>query len=364
MGKIGVDFAYLLWLIKARKFVQHLHLESAFTSTQHVTYARYWMPSPLSVLPVPFVWGPVGGGESIPNVMRTSFSLKGRFYEWVRDKMRLLGEQLSRTKQNATSSRVGLANTIETARRMTFLGAKDVRIMNSAALSASDQAQLAVPVKRFEQVTFTSIGRLLEWKGFQLGLEAFSKANIPGARYIVVGTGPFKKRLMMLASKLHISDRVEFKEAIPRKDLFKIMKASHALVHPSMHESGGYVCLEMMAAGNPIICLEAGGPALFVDSTCGFVAPVSSKLDAVTHMASAMQQIASCSDTCDMLGSVGRQRVRDMFSMSIKSDKLSHIHSGYAEMRSVELAAKRIDRKQSVREASPFSKSPIGEETA
>jgi hypothetical protein len=47
---------------------------------------------------------------------------------------------------------------------------------------------------------------------------------------------------------------------------FKVLKSwnkladSHVLVHPSLHDSGGCVCLEPMAAGR-VICLDLGGPA-------------------------------------------------------------------------------------------------------
>ncbi|MDA1028391.1 MAG: glycosyltransferase family 4 protein [Bacteroidetes bacterium] len=328
IGKIGVDFGYLTWLLKARGVALRLHVGHSFTSSQHVTYARYWMPSPLSALPIPFVWGPVGGGESVPSAFNDVFSFKGSLFEVVRNVMRRMGEFSLLTRKNALTSHIALANTPETASRMKKMGADNVQIMNAAALSSSDLEYLAGPTNRSQQVTFASIGRLLEWKGFQLGLEAFARAELSDAKYLIVGSGSFKKRLVRLASDLGINEQVEFIEQIPRKDMFSLMKTSHALVHPSLHESGGYVCLEMMAAGNPVLCLDTGGPSLFVDSTCGFVAPIDSKENAIAFLAHGMTLIASDSTLCDKLGAVGRQRVTEFFSMTVKSDELSRIHRG------------------------------------
>lgn len=328
IGKIGVDFGYLTWLLKARRVALKLHSGHSFTSSQHVTYARYWMPSPLSALPIPFVWGPVGGGETVPIAFNDLFSFKGSVFEFVRRVIRRIGEFSLLTRQNALASRIALANTAETASRMTKLGADKVQIMNSAALSSSDLEYLAGPTSRSAQITFASIGRLLEWKGFQLGLEAFARANLTNAKYLMVGSGSFRDELIQLAKDLGIAGQVEFIEQIPRNELFSLMKSSHALVHPSLHESGGYVCLEMMAAGNPVLCLDTGGPSLFVDSTCGFVAPVDSMENAISFLAHSMKLIASDSTLCDQLGAVGRQRVTDLFSMTVKSDELSRIHRG------------------------------------
>ena len=41
------------------------------------------------------------------------------------------------------------------------------------------------------------------------------------------------------------------------------------LIHPSLHDSGGWVCLEAMAAGRPVICLDLGGPGLQVTEKTG-----------------------------------------------------------------------------------------------
>ena len=330
MGKIGVDLAYFIWLIKARGMVRKLHRLHQFTSTQHVTYARYWMPSPLSILDIPFIWGPVGGGESIPKSFISHFSFSGRMFETLRNGMRLLGESLSPTRSNATRSLVALANTRETATRMKRLGASSIRIMNSAALSTKDQLTLAVDVPKPTRLTFISVGRLLEWKGFQYGIQAFAKAGLTEARYIIVGSGPYRSSLIKLSQKLGLEDRVEFLEAIPRADLFTLMSSSHALIHPSMHESGGYVCLEMMAAGNPVICLDAGGPALFVDRTCGLVATTDSVAQSTDEMAAFMVRLSRDPSLGCQLGESGRQRVKNRFSMSVKSDELSAIHKTFA----------------------------------
>lgn len=64
------------------------------------------------------------------------------------------------------------------------------------------------------------------------------------------------------------------------------------LVHPSLHDSGGYVVAEAMAAGRPVICLDLGGPALQVAEETGFKIPATTPEQVVAGMAQAMLWLA------------------------------------------------------------------------
>ena len=62
----GLQLYYYLWQIGAYFVARKLHRRVGFDLTHHVTFVNYWLPSLLPLLPVPFLWGPVGGGESAP----------------------------------------------------------------------------------------------------------------------------------------------------------------------------------------------------------------------------------------------------------------------------------------------------------
>ncbi len=72
---------------------------------------------------------------------------------------------------------------------MQRLGVKDLRVMSSIGI---DPKAMGKHTPRPEDgiTRFISVGRLLHWKGFHFGLEAFAKAAIPNAEFVVVGNGP------------------------------------------------------------------------------------------------------------------------------------------------------------------------------
>jgi glycosyltransferase involved in cell wall biosynthesis len=111
-----------------------------------------------------------------------------------------------------------------------------------------------------------SVGRLLDWKGFHLGLAAFARMPDRDLRYTIVGDGPARRRLIQLSRDLGIERRVEFVGRLPPQATVERIGGSRLLVHPSFHDSGGFVVVEALAQGVPVLSLDIGGPPFLAQS--------------------------------------------------------------------------------------------------
>ncbi|MEB3280503.1 MAG: glycosyltransferase [Lyngbya sp.] len=319
---------YYLWQISAYFLARKLHQQINFDIVHHVTYVRYATPSFLALLPVPFVWGPVGGGETAPPAFWKEFSASGKRYEILRNLIRNVGELDPFVRLTAQRSILARGTTEDTAFRLRKLGANQVEIISQLGLSQEEITQLGESVQ-FEQNTirFVSIGRLLHWKGFHLGLQAFAEANLPkNTEYWIIGDGSERQRLEKLVKKLGIQTQVKFWHKLSRQDTLNKLKQCVALVHPSLHESGGLVCLEAMAAGCPVICLDLGGPALQVTEETGFKIPAETPEQAIKDLALAMKTLAENSQLRMQMAKAGQQRVQAEFSWEIKGKKLAQLY--------------------------------------
>ena len=318
---------YYLWQIQAYFVARRLHNKIGFDLVQHTTLGRYSSPSLLSLLPVPFIWGPVGGGESAPMAFWRDFNLQGKVYETLRDLLRRLGELDPLVHLTAQRSALALATTQETAQRLRRLGVKDVQVFSNAGLPKEDitrLAQYALPNSNI--VRFISIGRLIHWKGFHLGLRAFALAGIEQSEYWIVGEGPELKRLIALASTLGIIDKVRFWGALPRSETLSKIGECHVLIHPSLHDSGGWVCSEMMAAGRCVICLDLGGPAMQVTQETGFKVPAQNSQQAIRSLADAIIHSACDPQLRVRMGQKGQKRVNEVFDWEVKGRFLLQFH--------------------------------------
>ena len=333
-GQRGIQLYYYLWQLCAYGTAAKLHREVQFDVGHHVTFVKYWSPSVLALLDLPYVWGPVGGGESTPRDHGRFYSLRGRLYEAARDVARWLGEHDPLVRMTARRSRRALATTPETARRLLELNAGTVRVFGESGLNREDIGVLQdLKYPNDRSFHFVSVGRLLHWKGFHLGIHAFAQAGLENADYWIIGDGPELERLRSLARKLKVDDRVKFYGRLSREETLGVLGRSHVLVHPSLHDSGGWVCLEAMAAGRPVLCLDLGGPAMQVTRDTGIKVPVEKPEESIRMMAEQMRRLTTDRELCFRLGSAGRARVQRQYRWEKKIELLAEIYDSISSDR-------------------------------
>lgn len=267
-------------------------------------------------------------GELAPQPFWQDFSVRGKIYEFARNLARWLGELDPFVRLTARNSTLVRATTKETAECLYRLGASHVEVQSQLGLSAEELVRLAqFPLLSNSPVRFISIGRLLHWKGFHLGLQAFAKANLPDdTEYWILGEGPERARLQALSESLGIRDRVKFWNQLPREQTLEKLGQCSALIHPSLHESGGLVCLEAMAAARPVVCLDLGGPALQVTQKTGFKVSADTPDLAVKGLADAMTCLTADPSLRMRMGEAGRQRAREKFSWETKGHDLAQVY--------------------------------------
>jgi glycosyltransferase involved in cell wall biosynthesis len=168
------------------------------------------------------------------------------------------------------------------------------------------------------------MARLLHWKGLHLSIKAFAAAQLSSnTEYWILGEGPENLALKALAIELGLGERVRFLGRLPRAETLHHLAQCHVLVHPSLHDSGGWVCLEAMAAGRPVICLDIGGPGVQVTEETGFKVPAHNPEQAIKALATAMEKLADSPELCKQMGTAGKQRVQEHYSWEAKGRELS-----------------------------------------
>jgi glycosyltransferase involved in cell wall biosynthesis len=141
------------------------------------------------------------------------------------------------------------------------------------------------------------VGRLLGWKGVHLAIRALARVRAENCdvTLTVVGTGPLEASLKKLAGRLGVSEAITWVGHIPQRDVIELYRGYHCFLFPSLHDSGGTVVLEAMAAALPVICLDRGGPAVLVSADCAAVVATSSATEdqVVDRIAVALTELAT-----------------------------------------------------------------------
>ena len=328
-GKRGVHLYYFLWQVGAYLVGKRLHRRVRFDLVHHVSFGNYWMPSLLALLPVPFVWGPVGGGETYPGSFTRLFSLRGRLHESLRNVARRVGECNPLVRLTARKASIALAATAETGARLRRLGCRRIELFSQIGMTLEQIRAVKPAAPRMDGVfRLLSIGELLQLKGFDFGLRAFCRfqQEHPGSEYCLIGEGPERGNLERLSRVLGISGKVRFEGALKRDQVLKRLPSFDVLLHPSFHESGSTVCLEAMNAAVPVICLDLGGPGLHVTAETGIKVPAISGEQIVHDMTEALDYLALNAGIAKQKGQAGRRRVKALFSWEAKGERMARIY--------------------------------------
>jgi glycosyltransferase involved in cell wall biosynthesis len=129
-----------------------------------------------------------------------------------------------------------------------------------------------------------------------------------------------------VAEKRNVAESVKFWGELSREDAFGKLAQCHVLVHPSLHDSGGWVCLEAMAARRPVICLDLGGPGAIVSNEAGIKVSAHSEDQIVRDIAAAMQKLANDRNLRATMGDAGRQEILTHFSWPEKCKEMSDMY--------------------------------------
>jgi len=184
-----------------------------------------------------------------------------------------------------------------------------VRIPN-----AVDIERVPTPLKPSAAVSGKKIfvmGRFVEWKGFDMSLQALSRLPRGLAELHLIGDGPERRRLQDLARDLGLANLVRFHGYQP--DPFPLLREGWFGVLPSRFEPFGNVIVEMFAVGLPVVAFDVNyGPKEIIrDGQNGILVKNRNPID----LAQAMLRLLSDDELRNRLGAQARNEAVQRYSL-------------------------------------------------
>ena len=189
------------------------------------------------------------------------------------DGRRKKGLALRKWIYRATFSRadaaVAISNSVKDS-LVKYLGLPGSRITvihNGAILERFHRAKTAGS----KTLRLIYVGRLIEEKGVQTILSAFTRLQDVDCRLTIVGDGDYREALQTLAVELGINGRVQFLGT--RTDVPELLEAADVFIHvPDCAEGFGIAVVEAMASGLICVCGDRGAlPEIVNDGITGFI---------------------------------------------------------------------------------------------
>ena len=277
-------------------------------------------PSLLYDLGAPVVVGPLNGGMEYPSAFRDSESNLSRLIIEFGRSFTDFANAIFPGKRRAAVVLVANQRTREAL--PSHLRGRVIELPENA-VDTTQWSNINADTEEHAD-RFVFIGRLVDWKALDIVIEAL--VNVPGATLDVVGDGPMRMAWREFAERLGLGTRVRFLGWRTQAECAEYLRGSCALVLPSIYECGGAVVLEAMAMERPVIATAWGGPADYLDASCGILIEPTSRAAMVLGFSSAMEQLMESPEMGAKLGKVGRARLEQEFDWDSKITRVLTIY--------------------------------------
>lgn len=329
-----VEFAqriyYYLWQVRAWRVAIKLHRSVRFDAAQHLTFGNDWISSYIGAfLPVPFIWGPLGGGQRTPLALRSEYSIYGRFAETARGLAQWFGRRDPVRWRCLKRCAAMLVCNDETQALVPPKYLAKVHLFPVNGIAAEDLGGGPKSRGGSERLRVLTVGRLHRLKGFGLSLKAFSvfSSKCPEAELTIIGQGPEERRLQALVKELGLESRVRMIPWQPRTGVLAAMRDAHVFIFPSFRDGGGAVVVEAMASGLPVVCLKSGGPAFHAQPGWGVAVEPGPPERVAVRVASILEKLYLDESLRMGWGRAGRARAEDFYLWERMGERLNEIYA-------------------------------------
>ena len=291
-GLRGVRTYYNIWQLCTNRIVKRTMQENDIKVFHHLTYGNVlWKVSSYGQKQF-FVWGPVGGLETIPAEFSSRYARKSRLIEWVRRAVIKTLPVNFGFKKRCRRANLILAKTEITRSLIPAKHREKAVLFTDVAVEKLQQAVVAQG-REHNAVEYITVGRLDAWRGFDLIIEAFAKAAKENSNIhlTIVGKGADKQRLQQLAKERGVSEKVAFAGKVEMDEYYRLLAAADVVINASLKEGAVTVSFDSMAMGKPLICLDTTGYTRYFSNEYAVVIPRTGREEVVAKLAAAMEQM-------------------------------------------------------------------------
>jgi glycosyltransferase involved in cell wall biosynthesis len=323
--KRGVHLYYFLWQANAFRLAKKTHRQITFDIVHHITFGNILLPTFMANLGIPFIWGPLGGGEQIPKAFTRGYPFKAKIREIIRNMINGTLKINGLFFFNCRKANRIIVKTSDTAVKI------PARYKNKVIVTTDVATE---PVNREKRVSDNSViqiiavGQLEPWRGFDLLIKALSKVvgEQNEIRLIIVGDGSDRERLLSICSAEHLRDRVVFTGQLSMQKYFDCMLESSVFVNPGLKEGGVTVLFDALSMGIPVICMDVPGASHVVDTQCGIkIKPVNPE-QIISELSTAILKLSNDPELRRKMGEAGKKRVREHYTWEKKGEFIRKVY--------------------------------------
>jgi glycosyltransferase involved in cell wall biosynthesis len=295
-GPRGIRTYYNIWQWRINTIVKQTMQENDIQIFHHLTYGNaIWKVCSYGQKQY-FIWGPVGGAETIPAEYSQYYKIKSRLFEWVR---RLVVNTLPINKgfkQRCQNADLILCKTEATLNNIPKQYKKKAILFTDVAVEIKDNPVFPITDrKESDIIRYLAVGRLDGWRGFDLLIEAFAKAIKKNTNISleILGNGMERDRLQKLIDGLTMNACITLSGNVPMSEYYEKLAACNVVVNPCLKEGAVTTAFDSLSFGKPLICIDTGGYTRYFNKDHAIIISRKSREEVVNALQDAILELTN-----------------------------------------------------------------------
>lgn len=293
-GRKGVHRYYLKWTKASDKLIRETMLSNDIQTFMHITYGNVLWPVSHFGAGRIFIWGPVGGLETIPREYSCHYSLRSRVMETLRRIAVKCAPITPGFRRRCKKADLILCKTEITRDALPKFCQSKTLVMTDVAAEVQSDFTITSTIDEHNNMRLLCVGRLDAWRGFDLAIEAVASLRNAGLsiRLDILGKGPDKPRLISLAKSLAVDDIVHFQGEVSSDTYRRYMSEADILLNPSLKEGAVTVAFDTMAAGKPLVAIDTTGYTRYFGPDFSVIIPQGRRKEVIGAIVEAVTRLS------------------------------------------------------------------------
>lgn len=335
-GRKGYFVSYVIWQYYAYRYAKKLNKNIQFDIAHHVAIADFRIIGLLWKLNVPFIFGPVGGGQKTSEEL--SYYIRNyKVNEYVRNVINNLAVSIPAYKHGARRAAKIFVSNDETIKLMQkHLGLK-VELTRLCELGVDSQyltERSNLVHKSTGKVHIIVSGRLMYRKGIEFLLDVISvlKTNIPYVVDLYGGGHQIEEVKKQIAEK-QLENIVILHGKVPFYEMPSVYANADIFTLPSLRETTGTAVIEAMANKLPVVALRQNGVKYLVQNDAGILVDIKSREDTIADYANALKVLIEDNALRVHFGEKGYQRLQDEYTWEARAQSMMETYKSIIELK-------------------------------
>ncbi|MCE6991390.1 glycosyltransferase family 4 protein [Dyadobacter sp. CY323] len=279
---------YMIWQQLALKKGKSLHKKISFDVIHHVTWGSIQMGSFLYKIPVPFIFGPSGGGQFSPVAFKKYFGNSWKVEETrVKVSAFLLKYNPACKEMIRKAAAIWVSNPDTSQLVHNANGTKVFSTMDAALPHSFYPPKFEPKLGKANVLRLLWVGRFMPRKGHMLLLDVMENLrDYPGITLTMIGDGEQRELFEESVVQRGLQDAVFSKGKVSFSQVKHFYQQFDAFFFTSLRDSCPAQLVEAMAYGMPVVTLNLHGQAIIVNEKTGFRCACETPeqaIEALTH---------------------------------------------------------------------------------